>query len=202
MKRKVFTLMMLMAALMLVTSCNEKKAVKAAVAQPKVAGEEQVIRYVDEDSLMSSYNLAKDINEAMLRKQNQFDAAQQQRGNQINRFAETMQQKYKNNGYLDEASFNADQAKLQKMQADAQNYLASLQQSIQNEVAQSTQELTDSITNFIAEYAKQKGYTMILRKPASFYIDPKFDVTDDVIKGLNKRYTKVGASVRKSEEKK
>ena len=54
-----------------------------------------------------------------------------------------------------EASFNADQAKLQKMQNDAQKYMAGLQQNIQNEVAQNTQQLTDSITNFMTEYAKQ-----------------------------------------------
>ena len=185
-----------LAALMMVlmVSCNAKPEKKASVANsPKVAGEQQVIRYVDEDSLMANYNLAKDINEAMLRRQNQYDAAQQQRGDQISRFAATMEQKYKNNGYLDEASFNADQAKLQKMQNDAQKYMAGLQQNIQNEVAQNTQQLTDSITNFMTEYAKQRGYTMILRKPATFYIDPALDVTDDVIKGLNKRYNKVEA---------
>ena len=71
--------------------------------------------------------------------------------------------------------------------------MAGLQQNIQNEVAQNTQQLTDSITNFMTEYAKQRGYTMILRKPATFYIDPALDVTDDVIKGLNKRYNKVEA---------
>ncbi len=193
-RKKIMLGVMAVAMLSLVTSCNQKPEKKAAVsATPKSATEQLVIRYVDEDSLMANYNLAKDINEAMLRRQNQYDAAQQQRGDQINRFAATMEQKYKNNGYLDEASFNADQAKLQKMQNDAQKYMAGLQQSIQNEVAQNTQQLTDSITNFMTEYAKQRGYSMIVRKPATFYIDPALDVTDDVIKGLNKRYNKVEA---------
>ncbi|MBQ0114381.1 MAG: OmpH family outer membrane protein, partial [Bacteroidales bacterium] len=149
------------------------------------------IRYVDEDSIMSKYNLAKDINEAMLRKQNQFDAAQQQRGNEINKFGNAMQQKYKNNGYLTEDSFNADQAKLQKMQSDAQNYLGSMQQSMQNELAQSQAQLMDSINNYMKEYAKTKGFDMVIRKSATLYVDPKYDVTDEVIEGLNKRYTKV-----------
>ena len=39
--------------------------------------------------------------------------------------------------------------------------------------------------------AKQKGYDMVLRKSATLYIDPKYDVTQDVIEGLNKRYNKV-----------
>ena len=52
------------------------------------------ICYVDEDSILNNYNLAKDINEAMLRRQNQFDAAQTQRGNAIQKFAGEMQSIY------------------------------------------------------------------------------------------------------------
>ena len=140
---------------------------------------------------MAQYNLAKDINEAMLRRQNQFDAAQQQRSNEITKFGNAMQQKYKNNGYLTEESFNADQNKLQKMQNDAQSYLGNLQQSIQNELNQSQVQLLDSIDNFMKEYAQKKGYDLILRKSATLFVDPKYDVTDEVVEGLNKRYNKV-----------
>ena len=102
-----------------------------------------------------------------------------------------MQQKLKTNGYLTEDSYKADEAKLAKMQNDAQNYLGNLQQSIQNELMQSQTQLMDSINNFMNEYAKQKGYDMVLRKSATLYIDSKYDVTNEVIEGLNKRYNKV-----------
>ena len=174
---------------LLAVACNQKP--QKAATNPAAPIEKLTIRYVDEDSIMSRYNLAKDINEAMFRRQNQFDAAQQQRGNEINKVSNAMQQKYKNNGYLTEESFNADQSKLQKMQNDAQTYLGNLQQSIQNELNQSQIQLLDSINNFMKEYAKKKGYDLVLRKSATLYIDPKYDVTDDVVDGLNKRYTKV-----------
>ena len=182
----------IVALVLLAVSCNEKAPKPAASASSPASGmEKMVIRYVDEDSIMANYNLAKDINEAMLRKQNQFDAAQAQRSNEINKFANSMQQKYKNNGYLSEESFNADQATLAKKQRDAENYLGNLQQNMQNELSQSQQQLLDSIDNFMKVYAKQKGYDMVIRKSATLYIDSKYDVTDDVIAGLNKRYTKV-----------
>lgn len=185
-----YKLAIVVALLCAATSCNEK-AEKKNVEKSTNSMENLTIRYIDEDSIMANYNLAKDINEAMLRRQNQLDAAQTQRGNEINKFGSAMQQKYKNNGYLTEESFNADQAKLQKMQNDAQNYLGNLQQSIQNELAQSQIQLMDSINNFMKDYAKKKGYDMVLRKSATIYIDSKYDVTDDVIEGLNKRYVKV-----------
>lgn len=179
------------ALLTMATACNEKPAKPAPAKDNKVAVEKLVIRYVDEDSLLNNYNLAKDINEAMLRRQNQFDAAQNQRGNEIAKFGRSMEQKYKNNGYLTEESFNADQAKLQQMQNNAQNYLGNLQQTIQNELNQSQMQLQDSITNYMKDYARAKGYDLILRKSATLYIDERFDVTNEVIEGLNKRYNKV-----------
>lgn len=178
------------------TACNEKQDNSAAKSTAAAGG--MNIRYVDEDSIMANYNLAKDFNEAMLRRQNQLDAAQQQRGNEINKFGTAMEQKYKNNGYLTEESLRADQAKLQKMQNDAQNYLGNLQQSIATELEQSRTQVLDSINNFMKEYAKQKGYDMVIYKSAALYVDEKFDVTKDVVEGLNKRYVKVG----KEEEKK
>jgi outer membrane protein len=181
---------MLAALLIAAASCGSKQDNKPSNL-PKDATGQLVIRYVDEDSLLAKYNLAKDINEAMLRRQNQYDAAQQQRQNEINRFGTAMQQKYKSNGYLNEESFKADQAKLQKMQSDAQSYIGNLQQSIQNEMNQNSQQLSDSISSYLKTYAKEKGYDAVLRKTATFYIDPKYDITKDVIEGLNKRYNKV-----------
>ena len=192
---KHYSKLALIAALVLMsaTSCNEKKPAETPKPANGAALENLKIRYIDEDSIMANYNLAKDINEAMLRRQNQFDAAQKQRGNEINKFGNAMQQKYQNNQYLTEEAFNADQAKLQKMQADAENYLANLQQSIQNELNQSQIQLLDSIDNFLKDYAKKKGFDMVLRKSATLFIDEKYDVTNEVVEGLNKRYNKVGS---------
>jgi len=194
---KNYTKLALFAAVLLmsVTSCNEQKANEAPKAAGGAAMENLKIRYIDEDSIMANYNLAKDINEAMLRRQNQFDAAQKQRAGEISKFGNAMQQKYQNNQYLTEEAFNADQAKLQKMQADAENYLAGLQQSIQSELEQSQIQLLDSIDNFMKDYAKKKGFDMVLRKSATLFIDEKYDVTKEVIEGLNKRYNKVGGKV-------
>ena len=38
---------------------------------------------------------------------------------------------------------------------------------------------------------------MILNKAATFYVDPKFDVTSDVVERLNKEYTKVAPKKEK-----
>lgn len=149
------------------------------------------IRYIDKDSLIRNYNLAKDLNEVMLRTQTNYENAARQKSAEIQKFAASIETKYKNNGYLSEASFNADQQKLQKMQQDAQNYMANLERSIQDEMLQNNIQLNDSVDNFIKSYNKEKGYEIIFSKDATLFIDSKYDITEEVIKGLNERYNKV-----------
>ena len=183
------------AAIMMAVSCTNgtagQAAGQAAASSDTSTTGRMIIRYIDGDSLMANYNLAKEISEAMLRRSNQIDNEQQKRGAEITRFGNEIQNKYQNNGYLTQESFNADQAKLQQMQIDAQNYLAKLQRDAQNEMQQYNMQLNDSVENFINEYARQKGFDMIIYKASGVYMDAKYDVTDDVVNGLNKRYTKV-----------
>ena len=182
------------AALMLAVSCSNGNAGSNAAnttTADSSANERMIVRYIDGDSLMANYNLAKEINEAMLRRSNQLDNEQQKRGAEITRFGNEIQNKYQNNGYLTQESFNADQAKLQQMQIDAQNYMAKLQRDDQNEMQQYNMQLNDSVENFINDYARQKGFDMIIYKASGVKKKKKYDVTKEVVEGLNKRYTKV-----------
>ena len=166
-----------MMAAVLFTACGNNAgngntaSADAAPAEAK-AGAQVNIRYIDEDSITANYNLAKDFREASIR-------------------AFTKLEKRRANGYLSEASYNADVAKLNKMQQDAQNALASMEQSTQQELARQQQQLNDSITSFINSYNKGKGYDAILFKSAGVYFNPTLDITAEVIEGLNARYNKV-----------
>lgn len=193
-KRVAKASVLLLSALLFV-QCAAKEEEKATGAEANTTTANNNINvkvaYVDGDSLMNNYNFAKDVNEAMLRGQNKLDNAQRQKANELQRFYGEIDRKYKNNEYLSQESFNADQQKYQKMQGDAENYIANLQRSVQNELMMNTQQLNDSVNKFIAEYAKKNGYAIILRKEATWYIGNVDDITNDIIKGLNERYNKV-----------
>lgn len=194
MKLNKLSVFALAASMMMAASCSQTEKTTTP-ANPEAGNaavtSEMKIRYIDEDSLLAKYNLAKDLSESNLKLSNRFDAAQQQRANEINKFGSEVERKYKNNGYLTEESFNVDQQKLNKMQVDAQNYLAKLQREIESEVIQNNIQLNDSVNNYLKIYAKEKGYDMILRKSAAFFIDSKYEVTEEVVNNLNERYTKV-----------
>ena len=191
---KLFGFALVFMSVTMFASCAGDKKVEAGdAAATEVNAQEpaMVIRYIDEDSLLSQYNLAKDINEAMLRRTNQFDSEQQRRARDLQKLAADMETKYRNNSYLSQDQFNADQNNLAKKQSEAENYLARLQRDIQNEMVQNNIQLNDSINNFLKAYCQEKGFNAVLRKTAAFYMDSKYDVTKEVVDELNKRYNKV-----------
>ena len=173
-------------------SCSSAETEKETTANTPAAVPQKVkMAYIDSDTLLSKYNFAKDVLEAGQRAQNRVESARNQKMQEIQRFAAQMEQKYKNNQYLTESSFNADQQKLQQMNNDAERYMANLQNQLANEMGLSNKQLNDSINKCVNEYAKKKELSVVLRKEATWYLVGVPDVTEDIVKILNERYNKV-----------
>lgn len=148
-------------------------------------------RYVDLDSVLSNYNLAKDYNEEMLRMQNNMQNEVKRHENSLQSLGTTIQNKIQNNGYLSEASYQADQKQFADMQNKAQRAVAALQSNFETTAMLAQKTVNDSIEAFIHEYNMTKGYDAIFFKAAALYINPALDITNEVIEGLNARYNKV-----------
>ena len=182
-------------------SCSDKKEAPAADNQEPVNKTAKAdsdtfapttnIRYYNMDSVMANYDLVKTFNETNLRTMTELQNAQTSREGELNRLASSIEQNMQNNGYLSEASYKADVESFNKKQAEAENYLASLQREAEQEMIQQQVQLNDSIEAFIKDYNAKKGYDAILFKNAGVYFNPALDITDEVIKGLNARYNKV-----------
>lgn len=163
----------------------------AKQAQVQAAGTLPNYRYVDLDTVLSKYNLAKDYNDEMLRMQTNMENEVKRHESSIQSFATSIQQKMQNNGYLSEESYKADQQKFASMQNNAQRSVASLQSNFENAAMTAQKSVNDSIEAFIKEYNSKRGYDAILFKAATLYINPALDITDEVVEGLNARYNKV-----------
>lgn len=204
MKRKLFNVLgvaLAMGMMISFMSCGSNdqsgkgksvdKTAKSESAESNVKGELPNYRYVDLDSVLSAYNLAKDYNEEMLRMQTNFENVGRQKESAIQNLVNTIQKKQQNNSYLSEASYMKDMQDLEKMQTSAQNELGKMQVNIQNAAMEAQKIVNDSIESFIKEYNKSRGYDAIFFKAATLFINPALDVTDEVIIGLNARYNKV-----------
>lgn len=199
MKRTIPALLVVLSAIFMlsVTSCGGDKSATPAKSGAGNAKAEKVdasalpnYRYVDIDTILAKYNLAKDYNEQMLRLQSSLQAKERQHQNNIQSFGQKMESKYKSGGYLSEASFNQDKQTLAGMQANAERDMSNSAQSAMNQQAAAEKEVMDSIKNYVDVYMSSHKYDAIFLKNATLYINPALDITDEIVEGLNARYNK------------
>lgn len=185
----------IVSALGMATGCagsdSKPAATKGERAVAKSGSALPNYRYVDLDTILSRYNLAKDFTEDDMRRQNSIQAELKRHENSIITQQSAMQNKMKNNRYTSEADFKADEQRLNQMQSSAQQTAGKLQEEYQNAMMAAQKTLNDSIQSFIKDYNAAHHYDAILYKAATLYIDPALDITDDVVEGLNARYNKV-----------
>jgi len=184
---------LLVAALCAATaSCSEKAATVAPANDAQADSTATVkcnIRYIDADSVMSAYSLAKMIAEEGQRELLRLQQQQEQKQQELQTLGNSIQQKQQNNGYLSEASFNADVQNFQKKQAEAERFLGAQQQKVQASMAAAQKRLNDSISNYVRDYNATHGYDAILLREAGVYFNPELDITVEIIEGLNARFS-------------
>ena len=197
--RKFFSIpTLLLISLMMIAGSCDKNGNKQETTQSKIYGiiakADSLLpnyRYIDLDSVLSNYNLAKDYNEEIIRMQSNMQSEVKKHENSLQSLATTMQNKLQNNGYLSEASLQADQQQYADMQNKAQRAVAALQNNFESTALMAQKTVNDSIEAFIYKYNMEKGYDAIFFKAATIYINPALDITNEVIEGLNARYNKV-----------
>lgn len=196
MKKLIKSACIVAAGLLLSTatvSCNKEKSEDAPKAKTEKKAKSDNLpnyRYVDLDTILSRYNLAKDYNEEMMRMQANAESAAKRHENNIQSLAANIQKKVQNNVYQSQESYQSDQNQLAAAQNNAQKQMGQLQQNMADAAEKAQKAVNDSIEAFIKDYNKKHGYDAIFFKAATLYIDPALDITDEVVEGLNARYNK------------
>ena len=197
MKKYIFSALAIAA---MMVSCNN--AAPKMDEQPAAAsGEGMRIAYVEVDSLMTQYNFAKDYSVTLERKSNNARNTLTQKGNALQAAVNNFQQKLNNNGFQSREQAASVQNAIQRQQNDLQALQARLENELASETAKFNEALRDSLNNFLKAYNRDKKYDLILSKAGDniLFADKKFDITQDIINGLNKRYK---PSAKKADDKK
>ena len=162
------------------------------------------IAYVEVDSLMTQYTFAKDYSVTLEKKSNNARNTLNQKGNALQAAVANFQQKLNNNGFTSRQQAESQQAAIQRQQQSLQELQARLENELANETNKYNEGLRDSLQHFLAAYNKDKKFDLILTKQGDniLYAAKRFDITNDVINGLNKRYKSTLKAEAKKEEKK
>lgn len=167
-----------------------KNQLKHPAAQTTSISGKLPIAYVNIDSLLQKYNYAKDLNESLLRRAENSRANVNEKGRQLEKEMAEFQRKYQNNAFLSQERLQQEQQRLMKKQQELQEYIQRLEDENMREQQKMLSQMNDSIINFIHEYNKDKKYEAILNNASTLYIDPSYDITNEIVDLLNKRYVK------------
>ena len=146
---------------------------------------------------MSKYLLAIELNEAFLKTQEERRTELNVKAKSLDQEANEFQRKLQNSGFLSEArAVDARDELLIK-----QENLRRLQEDMINKTGREQNELNkklfDSLTVFLKEYNKEKGFDMVLSTQLGgnvlFAVDG-YDITQEVVNQLNKEYKKENTS--------
>lgn len=173
-----------------VACANNNGAAEAVVAcdSTKVQGG-ITVAYVDMDTLQAQYQYYLDCRQELETTYNGYQATIGKKTAALqNKYAE-IQQKLQEGRFMSEAEFNNAQATFAKQQADVEQLQAKYAQQFAEKEQAFNKALEDSIQSFLADYNKVHNFTLILTRAVVLNTNPQLDITADIVKGLNDRYS-------------
>jgi outer membrane protein len=147
------------------------------------------IAYFEMDSVASGFDMVKTLKADLSKKENDMS-------NELDRLTKGIQQRYmyyqnlEKEGKLSPEQAQVAGAEIKKMEDDLKNRRAQMEQDYNDFMAKRQTDIKTKIEEYIKEYNKNKKYTYVLSDdPGLFYYrDTSFNITLDVIKGLNQAY--------------
>ena len=147
------------------------------------------LAYVEVDSIMTRYQFATEYAAVLKKKMETIQSTLNNKGLALQKDVADFQNKIQQ-GSITQEQATAMQSALQKKQAQLQNLQESLTAQYQEMQDTYNKALDDSIQHFLASFNKSYKYDLIISKSGDNILlgNSKMDITDEVIKGLNKRY--------------
>ena len=116
-----------------------------------------------------------------------------QKAQDLQKQQQEFQTKYQNNAFLSAERAQQEYNRINKLSEDLQTLSDKLQSELAAESEKNNMQLQDSIKNFLKEYNKTKGFTLIISNTGMdnlLYADDAMNITQEVLDGLNARYSK------------
>lgn len=180
------------------------KAKKPAVQEIEAAGELLPIAVVNTDSILLHYTLAVESSDKLQSQYEESMVKLDTKAKALQKEAETFQRdvldfqrKIEANAFLSRERAESEQAKLQKKeqqlmakQQELENLRQQLSNDFMNQQAALTQQLQDSVQAFLRDFNADGHIHVILNDAVLMNKVTGYDITNEVIEGLNARYQK------------
>ena len=202
--KKISIIAGVVALMAFAVSCNQNQAAAPAAAAASedstaVAGS---IVFFNMDKVMEGYDMANDLNSVFETKTSGIQAEIDRRGKKLEKDMTDFQNKV-DKGLLTTSVAQAQYQKIQQQQQDYQQYVVRKQQEMAEEQQVMMNQIANAISEFVQEYNAEHQYALILATAGPILStpvvtgDPKLDITEDLLAGLNAAYIKTKEATKK-----
>ncbi len=147
------------------------------------------IAYFEMDSVAANFQMVKEVKAELNQKEEEINA-------EIDRLSKNLQQKYTyyqnqaQAGTLSQAQSEAASMELKKLDEDMKARKQQLDQEYNDFMVRRQNDIKTKIEGFLHEYNKAREYSYIVsyEQGLFYYKDTAYNITGDVIKGLNELY--------------
>ncbi len=200
---KNFGLVLLGALFINATGCKDKKTQTTpdAVEPTTVEAKENTMKvgYYNVDSLNEQYKLVKDVSDDIEARIKRMSSSFEAEVKQFEKWAKEMSEKM-DKGLLLSSEEKKFMEQYQKRQMELAQKEQKLGAEIQRIQGDHFMKATNRVNDFVARYAKENGFDMIFQYQIGgqiVYINESFDVTTDIIAGLNAEYKALNEDLNK-----
>lgn len=173
-----------------IAACNQNKTPDKS-ATPAASSSKPEIVYINEDTVTTKYEAAKDMRKRL---EDKGKAAQSDVGGKRQALQREIAEYQKNAATMSADQRASTEQRLQREGQTEQAYEQNAGAQVQNNQADETKKLYEKVYDFTKQYAKENGYKMVLTFQSGntqlLYADPSLDVTADFLKKLNDAYAK------------
>ncbi len=202
--KKISIIAGVVALMAFAVSCNQNQAAAPAAAAASedstaVAGS---IVFFNMDKVMEGYDMANDLNSVFETKTSGIQAEIDRRGKKLEKDMTDFQNKV-DKGLLTTSVAQAQYQKIQQQQQDYQQYVVRKQQEMGEEQQVMMNQIANAIAEYVEEYNAEHQYALILATAGPILStpvvtgDPKLDITQDLLAGLNAAYIKTKEATKK-----
>ena len=146
---------------------------------------------MNSDSLLNNYEYFKEVKDKFQEKSKKAQSDLTAKGTAFQREVADYQ---KNAGNLSADQRANTEERLARKQQELATYNQNAGNALANEEAVENEKLYNKVAEFLKQYAKSKGYKIVLTysksNPSVLYADESLDVTKAVVEGLNAEYRK------------
>ena len=169
------------------------KKTTVAPASVNAADGKLKIAYVDLDSIQEKYQYYKE-------KMVEFDKKKEEADRQLNTAFQRIEEERiafaKKGQAITQAEYENFQRSYQSKMQNLEEQKRNMENAISTDGVKMLEELKNKINGFLETYNKEKGYSYIFSTSNSlnvlFYKDSAYNITNEVVDGLNKAYNNSG----------